>query len=180
MPNARALCLLILNAKCLAADSMKSREPRQSVMIPARLRDDAAWSDVSIRNVSGHGMMLHMSRPPVRGSYVELRRSDVVIVARVMWADGDRCGLRTQQRIDVQQLATAHTAPIEQDGQIERRAARRGPDTAAMAAAAAMIGHRLQHASVSLFGGAMVLALGYAAYVAMSRPAAAILAAMHS
>jgi hypothetical protein len=57
---------------------------------------DAKWMDVTIRNVSSRGMLLESSALLQRGTYLEVRRGSAVIVARAVWSDGRKVGLRTQ------------------------------------------------------------------------------------
>jgi hypothetical protein len=64
------------------------------------MRCGAAWSDVCIVNLSTRGVGLQSPRAPDRGTYVELRRgSNVLIVGCVVWSEGQRFGVRTQDPI---------------------------------------------------------------------------------
>jgi len=83
---------------------MTPREARESVLFPVRVRDDDHWSDGRIRNVSSHGVMLEMEVPPPRGSFIEIRRGDIVIIGQVRWSSEGRCGLRTQDSVPVDRL----------------------------------------------------------------------------
>ena len=78
---------------------MKPRETRRNVLIPTRMRVGASWSDAHILNLSSRGLLVKASNPPPKGSYLEMRRGPHIIVARVVWAEGDRAGLRAQDRI---------------------------------------------------------------------------------
>lgn len=78
--------------------------------VPARLRMGSSWSDACILNVSSRGVLIHVPQPPQRGSYVELRRGDQVIIGRVMWSKGSRAGLRAQDRVPVEAIVTNKTA----------------------------------------------------------------------
>ncbi len=80
------------------------REARISVMLPVRIRLDSGWTDGCIRNVSSRGVLLQISSPPPKGSYIEIRRRDVVIVGQVRWLGQDCCGLRTQDKVPVEHL----------------------------------------------------------------------------
>lgn len=80
---------------------MKPREPRRPMMLNSRLRCGAAWSNACILNVSSRGLGLQAVAPPVRGTYVEVRRASSVIVARVMWVDGQRFGVQTQDPVSM-------------------------------------------------------------------------------
>jgi hypothetical protein len=73
-------------------------------MIPARLRDGASWSDTCILNISSHGLMVHTARPIARGSEVEIYGADRIIIARVIWRDGGRTGLRSDDRLPVEEI----------------------------------------------------------------------------
>jgi hypothetical protein len=80
---------------------MKAREPRQKVMIKARMRVSATWNDVCILNISARGMSLQAAAPPPRGTYLEVRRGAHEILARVVWVNHHRFGVRTQESLDV-------------------------------------------------------------------------------
>ena len=53
---------------------------RRRVLLPARMRTSAGWSDACILNVSSRGALIHAKRPITQGSVVELRHGDHVIV----------------------------------------------------------------------------------------------------
>lgn len=157
---------------------MKSREPRQSVIIPAQMRGDSGWSEVCIRNVSSHGMMLQMSKPPAPGCYVELRRATVVVVARVMWADADRCGLKTQARVDIGALSGAEgksSGAAEPAGQRQKA---RADAIAAVTEGAMLAGRSVQFACGAAFGAGLAILLSLAAYDTLARPLSAVQAAL--
>jgi len=90
---------------------MTPREARESVLFPVRVRDDDHWSDGRIRNISSRGVMLEMDEPPPRGSFIEIRRGDIIIVGQVRWSSGTRCGLRTQDRVPLERLGHHSAAP---------------------------------------------------------------------
>jgi hypothetical protein len=81
-------------------------------MIGARLRHELGWSDARILNLSSHGMMIRTSKAPPRGTYVEICRGTHRIVARVVWADGDRFGARAQDSVAVDAIAAGEDAPL--------------------------------------------------------------------
>lgn len=104
----------------------RRREARREVVIPARLRSGAQWSDACILNISQRGMMIHSGFAGPRGSIIELRRGDHVIVARVVWRDGARAGLHSDDRVPAEQIMSltqaANIRAITSDGVlIERR-----------------------------------------------------------
>lgn len=90
---------------------MIKREARISVMLPVRIRLDSGWTDGRIRNVSSRGVLLQIAEPPPKGSYIEIRRRDVVIVGQVRWLGQDCCGLRTQDKVPVEHLRADKDGP---------------------------------------------------------------------
>jgi hypothetical protein len=82
----------------------KAREPRRRVLIAARMRAGLAWADVCLLNVSSKGLLAQTSKPPCKGSYIEVRRGRSTIVARVVWTDKERFGLCTQDPVPVDEL----------------------------------------------------------------------------
>lgn len=58
--------------------------------------------------------MIHTGRPIARGAEVELRRGDHVIVARVVWRDGGRAGLRSEERVPIDDIVTLGQSPALQ------------------------------------------------------------------
>ena len=85
---------------------MKPRQPRKNVLVSARLSCGTSWADTSIVNVSARGMGLQTLRVPRRGTYVEIRRGHVCIVAQVVWTEGQRFGVRTQDDVDLGALCS--------------------------------------------------------------------------
>ena len=76
------------------------------MVVPARLRDGRSWSDTCILNVSSRGLMIQTSRQLAEGNQVEVRRGNYVIRARVMWRDGARTGLRSDELVPVDDIMT--------------------------------------------------------------------------
>lgn len=114
----------------MGRELVKPREPRRKVMIKARMRAGASWSDAFILNMSSKGLLVRSHRSPSRGSYLEIRRGSYVIVAHVVWANSDRFGVRTQDPVPADGLirdpdgASAVARPAASHFQ-ERRAAPR-------------------------------------------------------
>jgi len=93
--------------------NQKPRELRRRVVVPARLRDGASWSDACILNISSRGLMIHTGRPVRCGSEVELCRGEHMIVARVVWRDGGRAGLRAKERVPIEEIVmSGHAAAL--------------------------------------------------------------------
>ena len=75
------------------------------------MRAGAGWSDVSILNISSRGMLIHSFRTGPQGSVIELWRGERLIVARVVWREGPRAGLRTEDRIPVDEVVSLGQLP---------------------------------------------------------------------
>ena len=84
--------------------SKRPRELRRRVMLPARMCDGAQWTDACILNVSSRGLMIQSARVGSEGTLIELRRGDHMIVARIVWRDGSRAGLQSEDRVPVEEI----------------------------------------------------------------------------
>lgn len=94
--------------------NQRPRELRRRVVIPARLRAGAGWSDACILNISTRGLMIHSGRAGREGSVVELHRGAHIIIARVVWRNGARAGLRAEERVPVEEImSVAQSAPLQ-------------------------------------------------------------------
>ena len=89
------------------------------------MRSGVSWHDVCILNMSRRGLGIQSAEPPPRGTYVEIRRGGLVVVARVMWAKGHRAGLHSQDALSVRALVREETAndrlPPPDYAKVERR-----------------------------------------------------------
>lgn len=86
---------------------MKAREPRKSVTVPARMRSDAGWADVTIVNASSRGLGLRSSKAPRRGEHIEICRHVHRMVGRVIWSDGHSFGVLLRTRIEPEDLISS-------------------------------------------------------------------------
>lgn len=135
----------------------RSRELRRRVLLPARLRLGSEWADACILNVSSRGMMIQTGRAAKDGALVEIRRDRHVIIARVMWQSGGKVGLRSEDRLPVEEILSLGTTKnlrlVAADGAIvERR--RKTRDEAARSR---LQGRTMQFAGVLAIGLAMAL-----------------------
>ena len=113
----------------------KPREPRQKVVLPARMRAGAGQMDVCIRDISSRGMLIQAGVPPPRGTYVEILRPGCSVTGRVVWAKHHKFGIEAQDRIRITMVlerrtvprATGGTAPLNQGGGPVRLSPRADP-----------------------------------------------------
>ena len=156
------------------AKSQKPREWRRRVMMPARLRHGASWSDACILNISSRGLMIHTGRPVSQGTLVEIRRGDHSIVARVMWRDGARAGLRSEERVPVEDIVSLGQSPALQltASLRDRRQRRRSHDQSRTE------GRVIEFAGVALISACVAGAALRMVEVALARPLALIAAAL--
>jgi len=146
-------------------------------MVPVRIRQDTKWSDASIRNVSSRGMMLVMDDPPPKGSFIEIRRQQAVMVGQVRWSGKGRCGIRTQDVVPVSYLTSkVASAPRGNAaaGAVDRRASVRVLTPAEISERSrikAIYFQRLSLAAAGVIGALLLVTL---MYEILSRPFAAI------
>ncbi|HEX7783082.1 MAG TPA: PilZ domain-containing protein [Sphingobium sp.] len=80
------------------------REYRRPVIVEARMRADAGWVTVCIRNISAHGLMGQTATPPPPGTYIEIHRGAQTIIGRTVWARGRKFGVRAQDILDIEAI----------------------------------------------------------------------------
>ena len=114
---------------------VKPREERRTTFLRARIRTEHGWSDVTIGNVSSRGLMLQATTTLQRNCFIEVRHGNACIVGRIVWARGVKCGVRTQDAVDVAALLSHAPAKRAKPGQ-ERRSAPRQPEARKRPAAA--------------------------------------------
>jgi hypothetical protein len=106
---------------------LKPREERRPAFLRARIRTDHGWSDVTIANVSSRGLMLQASAELRRNCFVEIRHGRVCMVGRIVWTQGAKCGVRTQDAVDIAALLSHPSAARASPGEERRAVARRSP-----------------------------------------------------
>jgi hypothetical protein len=105
--------------------SLKHREDRQRTFLRARMRSDSGWSDVTIGNVSSRGLMLQCTTPLRRNCFIEVQHREVCIVGRVVWSSDTRCGVRTQDAVDLSELLAQAPPRLRRAGEERRKRSRR-------------------------------------------------------
>ena len=155
----------------------RPRELRRRVVLPARLRVDSSWCDACILNISSRGLMIQVSRGAPSADVVELRRGAHIILARVVWRDGSRAGLQSDDRLPVEEILSLSQAATLQltagDKPVERRSApRRAHETSRLRARFA------EFASVGVIAASLALTLFGIVQQALATPMNAIRAAL--
>lgn len=82
----------------------RPRELRRRAVVRARVRHGAQWGDACILNVSSRGLMIQTARPMPVGSTIEILRGDHLILAEVMWSAAGRSGVRSEERLPVEDI----------------------------------------------------------------------------
>lgn len=155
---------------------VKPREQRRKVLIRARMRVTASWSDVCILNISSRGLLLQAARPPQCGSYVEIRRGPHVIIGCVAWASQHRFGIKAQDVLFIDAIiaepsegGTARSATPY--APVERRAA---PRKAASADNSRLLGRAMEFACLGILVLAGATIIYGAAESALAAPLASV------
>ena len=155
---------------------MRSREDRLKVLIRARVKTEAGWSDACIVDLSRRGAGLQSSAAPRHGSYVEIRRGLHVIIARVVWSREQRFGVVAQDELPIDSIANDRrpaSKPCAIDGtRPERRRLPRSPSE--QGEASRRIGQRMQFAGAILAGLAAAMIAGAEVQKALASPLGAV------
>jgi hypothetical protein len=88
----------------------KPRELRRRLVVPARIRTTAGWSDACILNISSRGLLMHTKLRVSAASMVEIQHGEHVIQARVVWRDGSRIGLCAETMLSADDILSAGKA----------------------------------------------------------------------
>jgi hypothetical protein len=150
------------------------------VLIQARMRVGAAWSDACILNLSRRGMLVQSGMAPRRGNYLEIRRGAHVVVARVVWAKEQRFGVQTQDLVRaedlLQEIDNSSMSARAISAASERRSA---PRSAAVRHEANRFrGKALEFGSLAVFGVAAAFLLFATIDELLGRPIGALEAAL--
>ena len=90
---------------------MITRTPRHLSLIGARMWHDSRWVDVTIRNISSHGLLVYADDPPPPGTQIEIRRGAHVIIGRTVWRHEGDFGVRTLDALDVPRILASNDRP---------------------------------------------------------------------
>ncbi|CAN5218444.1 hypothetical protein BH24PSE1_BH24PSE1_06860 [soil metagenome] len=155
----------------------KPREKRHGVVLQARMRVDSGWSDACILNLSTRGLLVYSTSGANPGAYVEVRRGQQVIVARVVWRENQRMGLCSQDCLQIEQVVSGSQLPALQLGPkrfpIERRRHRREYEKSRTQARA------MEFISIAIIGATLASAAYATVRESLSTPMARVAAALH-
>ena len=79
-------------------------------MLPARMRSSTGWSDACILNISTRGLLIYALGSADPGSFVEIRRGNQLVVARVVWRQNQRMGLQSPDPLRIAEIISSDTA----------------------------------------------------------------------
>jgi len=158
--------------------SHRPRELRRRVLLPARLRTGAQWTDTCILNISSRGLLIHSGRAAPEGTTIELRRGEHVIVARVMWRDGARVGLQCDDRLPVEQIMSLGQSQSLQLTASNNRTGERRQQPRTNVIDARLRGRAMEFVSVGVIAASLALTIWSMAEQALARPMAAVSAAL--
>lgn len=121
--------------------------------------------------------MIHSARPAPEGTIVELRRGEHAIVARVMWRDGTRLGLQSDERLPVEEiLSLSQTQSLrlvaDEGVLIERRKCSRLSDHSRLQ------GRAMQFAGIAVIGVSLAVSIWAMAERAFAQPLAVVAVAL--
>ena len=153
-----------------------AREPRRKVMIRAAMRAEGPPLDVCVRDISSRGLMIQTRTPPPRGTYIQIECAGHVIVGIVVWRRDHRFGVNTCERIDAAALARERAPTIASPR--PRGGAGKAGAAARITPQGRIFAARMEFAIVALFAVMLVGALGATAFQTLSRPIAAVSAAL--
>jgi hypothetical protein len=83
------------------------RAPRTNLLLSATVETSAGGAPVRVRNLSGDGAMLEGDHLPETGERLVLRRAVLTVAGACVWRSGNRCGVRFDRSISVQQWAAS-------------------------------------------------------------------------
>lgn len=162
---------------------MRNREPRRKVMLNARMRVAASWNKVCILDITTRGLLIQAAEPPARGTYLDLHRGQHAIVGRVVWVENHRFGVRTQDRLPVDEIIHPPDPSIAQlagavatEAAAERRASPHGAQ--ARHEASRMLSRSIEFAVVLLFAASAGVMAFSSVGQALGRPLAQLSATL--
>lgn len=153
--------------------TLRPREWRRRVSIPARLRTGSDWANCQILNISTRGMLLQYSRPLEVGSQIEIRQEGRMVPATVVWRDGFRAGLSCERPIPVVEWMTASSEQARAPAVAQGAVLSRRPGTKRRGEEAREFARKLEYVAVAGFAAALAMAAAALAAMTLFEPLAA-------
>lgn len=94
---------------------------RTNLMLAATIEVAGRNAPVRIRNLSDTGALLEGNVLPLEGQSLVVMRGDLEIKAVVAWSTGDRCGVRFEQPMPVNEWTGGKPRPLECTGLRDQR-----------------------------------------------------------
>ena len=94
---------------------------RTNLMLAATIEVAGRNAPVRIRNLSETGALLDGNVLPLEGQSLVVMRGDLKIAATVAWSSGDRCGIRFEQPMPVNEWTGGKPRPLECTGLRDQR-----------------------------------------------------------
>lgn len=89
------------------------RDGRIRLHLLATLATTTRTQSVVLRNISAGGAMIETQDSPAVGSTVQLRRGALDILATIVWAERNRCGMEFVEPIDAERIVEQWNSPPE-------------------------------------------------------------------
>lgn len=90
--------------------SPPKREQRKITFVKAFMAVGEEWVEVTVSNISAHGMMVKCDVPPPVGSPVTIRRRGAGAQGTVRWVNGRRFGMYSPEDLDLSGFVAASAA----------------------------------------------------------------------
>lgn len=87
--------------------------PRVRVLINARLITTTDEQPVKLRDISAGGTLVESEHSMTAGKDVILRRGSTEVFARIVWANGNRCGLQFEEPMTEAELLAFIHQPLK-------------------------------------------------------------------
>lgn len=98
------------------------RSPRRKVVLKAMLQSMTGTQQVAVRNLSTTGAMIEGTTVPPVGREVILKAGKLDCFCRVVWVEGNRCGLHFDEPIPMADVLALHSVTAEAVQQAEAEA----------------------------------------------------------
>lgn len=105
------------------APGQMARSPRRRVILTGSLESVTGVQKVAVRNISCTGAMIEGTTVPPAGREVILKAGPLDCFSRVVWTEGNRCGLEFDEPIDMADVLALHGVTAEAAAQAERESA---------------------------------------------------------